>query len=97
MADNFWRLANYNVELLRQKWMNPSLSLEQQEENAAEITRRTLPTYSNILEGFRESYGKFREVAAPYLLFRRRRCAPMLHQWAFGGKEISGAAILRKG
>ena len=89
MADNFWRLANYNVELLRQGWMNPDLSLEQQEENAAEITRRTLPTYSNIIEGFRESYGKVSEVAAPYLSFQAEAMRTYASSVHLAWKEIS--------
>ena len=89
MADNFWRLANYNAELLRQKWMNPDLSPEQQEENAAEITRRTLPTYSNIIEPFRESYGKLSEVAAPYLSFQAEAMRTYASAWSLAGRELA--------
>ena len=88
-VDNFWRLANYNVELLRQKWMNKNLSLEQQEENAAEATRKTLPTYSNIIEGFRESYGKVSEVAAPYLSFQAEAMRTYASSVYLAWKEVS--------
>ena len=89
MADNFWRLANYNVELLRQKWMNPDLPLEKQEENAAEITRKTLPTYSNISEGFRDMFGPVSETVAPYFSFQAEAMRTYASSAYLAFKEIS--------
>ena len=69
-ADNFWRLTNYNVELQRQKAMNPHLSQEEQEQNAADLTRKLLPTYSNLPDWARGGLSKGGGIVAPYFAFQ---------------------------
>jgi hypothetical protein len=70
MADNFWRLANFNVELARSRAINPSWSQEQHEERAAEMTRKMMPTYSNIPDFMRKGNALVKQGIAPYFAFQ---------------------------
>jgi hypothetical protein len=89
-ADNFWRLANYNVELQRSKAINPGWSQEQHEERAADLTRKLMPTYSNIPDYARKMYTGLGGLGvAPYFAFQleaARTYASAVHQslWELG-------------
>jgi RNA polymerase sigma factor (sigma-70 family) len=69
-VDDFWKIYSFESELAKLQWAEPDAPLAELEQRAADITRDTVPTYSEAFQWVRDLFkGPAGRFVAPFITF----------------------------